>query len=51
MKFARVLEEKSDWRSSISSAEREAVNEALVDIDKGKTIPHDQIRKLYGQHL
>lgn len=51
MKFARVLEGENDWWSTITPAEREAINAGLSDIEKGKIISHEQMKERYDQWL
>lgn len=45
MKFARVVEDAGDWWPAISPAERQAIEEGLTDVEKGKVIPHEHIKE------
>lgn len=51
MKFARVLEGESDWWATITSEEREAIDEGVSDIKNGKTLSHEHMKENYGQWL
>lgn len=53
MNFARVLgkEQENEWWNLISEEERHSINDGLSDIASGKTIPHSEMRKRYGQWL
>lgn len=51
MKFARVIDEAEDWWRMLSPAERQSIEEGLVDIEKGQTISHEQIKEVYERWL
>jgi hypothetical protein len=42
---------KSDWWDQITPDEKESINRGLDDLQQGKVIPHDQIRKKYEKWL
>lgn len=50
-KYATVLDDDHDWWFSISEKERESINAGLQDLANGRTIPHEQVRKLYEKWL
>lgn len=53
MSFARVLgeEQENEWWNTISEKERQAIDKGLADIEAGKIIPHNEMRKRYEQWL
>ncbi len=51
MKFARVVDEAEDWWQTVSPAERQSVEEGLVDIEKGQTVSHKRMKEQYGHWL
>ena len=53
MSFARVLTDtqENDWWNTISTAERQAIEEGLADVEAGRTFPHDEVMKRYEQWL
>lgn len=53
MSFARVIEQEheDDWWKTISEKERQAINKGIADIEAGRTIPHQEMRKRYEQWL
>ena len=51
MKFAQVVEDADDWWPAISPAERQAIEEGLSDVEKGRTVSHEHMKEQYGQWL
>lgn len=51
MKFAQVVEDTEDWWPAISPAERQAIEEGLADVEKGKTVSQKQMKKQYEHWL
>ena len=47
--FVANLSDNTDWWETISEAERESIDRGLKDIEAGRTIPHDEVMKKYGQ--
>jgi predicted transcriptional regulator len=43
--------EKIDWLDTISATERMAIDEGLQDLEKGDTVPHEEVRKNYEKWL
>ena len=42
---------EDDWWNTISTAERQAIEEGLADVEAGRTIPHEEVMKRYEQWL
>lgn len=42
---------KQEWWDQISAEERQAIDAGLADIESGRTISHDEMRKRYEQWL
>lgn len=40
-----------DWWDTLSEAEKDSIERGLKDIEKGKVIPHSEVRKKYGKWL
>ncbi len=40
-----------DWKAELSAAEIEAIEEGLADIEAGRVIPHEEVRKRYERWL
>lgn len=40
-----------DWWFDLSDDERKSIHAGLQDLANGRTVPHEQVRKLYEQHL
>lgn len=40
-----------DWKLGLSTLEIEAIEEGLADIEAGRTIPHEEVRKRYEKWL
>ncbi len=40
--------QKNDWWNDLTKEQMQGIERGLKDIDEGKVIPHDQVRKKYG---
>lgn len=51
--FAHVLEKEQDneWWTTISEAERQAIEKGIADIEAGRTTPHNEVKEIYEQWL
>jgi hypothetical protein len=38
---------EDDWWDSLPADVKHEINEALVDLDEGKGIPHEEVKKMY----
>lgn len=43
--------ESHDWWDEISDAEKEAIRRGKEDIKAGRTVPHEEVRKIYAKYL
>lgn len=39
---------KHDWWDDISEPEKSSIERGLKDIEEGKTVPHEEVKKRYG---
>ena len=37
-----------DWWDDLDAAQKKGIEKGLKDIDKGRVLPHDEVRKKYG---
>ena len=37
-----------DWWDDLDGAQKKGIEKGLKDIDKGRVLPHDEVRKKYG---
>lgn len=53
MDFARVLgdDNEQDWWYKVSEQERLRIEQGLADVQSGKTMPHEEMRKRYEKWL
>ncbi|MDR1162040.1 MAG: hypothetical protein LBK45_06845 [Tannerellaceae bacterium] len=51
--FATIhdINSKEDWWDTISQEERDAIEEGLEDIRNGRTVPYEEVRKMYAKWL
>jgi hypothetical protein len=38
---------EDDWWDSLPDDVKHEINEALVDLDEGKGVPHEEVKKMY----
>ena len=38
----------SDWWDDLSDEQKQGIQRGLKDIDQGKVIPHDEVKRKYG---
>jgi hypothetical protein len=41
-------DEHTDWWDDLSDEQKEGVQRGLNDIDQGRVIPHDEVKRKYG---
>ncbi len=39
---------ENDWWDELSQSQKESIEEGLVDFEKGRTIPYDEVKKQLG---
>ena len=49
LKFRK--EETKDWWNSISEAEKQSIENGIIDAENGKISPHSEARKIYEKWL
>jgi len=37
-----------DWWNDLTQSQKEGIERGLDDIDKGRTVPHEDVKKRYG---
>lgn len=51
VKYLMASESEADWWTSITDAEKEAIQEGLAQMEAGQSIPHQEVKKLYAKWL
>jgi hypothetical protein len=42
---------ESDWWNEISSLEKESIERGLKDIEEGRIVAHEEVKKIYEKYL
>jgi predicted transcriptional regulator len=45
LKQLQAIKEGRDWWEEIGQAERQAIEEGLAQLERGETIPHEQVKE------
>ncbi|MFZ4548275.1 MAG: hypothetical protein ACOYN4_12600 [Bacteroidales bacterium] len=43
--------QSSDWWDKLSTSEKESIERGMKDIEEGRVIPHETVRKKYEKYL
>ncbi|GAH72074.1 unnamed protein product [marine sediment metagenome] len=50
--YLKVVKDSSasdhDWWDDLTNEQKQGIERGLRDIDNGRTVPHDQVKKRYG---
>jgi len=50
--YLKIVKDSSDsdhdWWDDLTNEQKQGIERGLRDIDNGRTIPHDQVKKRYG---
>lgn len=48
LKIIKDTDSNEDWWNELSDEQKQGIQRGLKDIEKGRVIPHDEVRLKYG---
>lgn len=52
LEYLKVMKDsktsKRDWWDDLTDEQKKSIEKGLKDIDEGRTVPHEEVKKKYG---